>query len=182
MYITSVGLQRGFPSLLNKLSYYYTHLGTQTSHLLRLHPPLQACGTRHVWAPDLVIAACKTRLSLFGWGHRACHRAERAAKISPEKWGLQAGGSRFIMLGFLHYMLSYSPLFSSIRSSSSRGFHTSCDIASSALQNALLVLPPPIFSPLMAQISEHMHAIICSSFSLAPSPSLSFFPFWLISP
>lgn len=58
-----------------------------------------------------------------------------AAKTPPEEQSLQAGEPRFTMLGFLHFMLSYSPL--------SPSFHS---LASKRASKGRVTLPHPLFA------------------------------------
>lgn len=58
-----------------------------------------------------------------------------AAKTPPEEQSLQAGEPRITMLGFLHFMLSYSPL--------SPSFHS---LASQRASKGRVTLPHPLFA------------------------------------
>lgn len=127
---------------------------TLTSCLLVSNETLIKAGSYHLFMQNTLTLWLLTTGQLQG---------RTAAKISPEERSLQAGESQFTMLGFLHFMLSYSALSPSFHSSPSvwlQQIMWHCLIL--CLQNALLFYLHPVLLCVCVFFLQISKCLLCT--------------------
>lgn len=103
---------------------------------LKTHPKLTSPDTLIKAGPGHLLMQNTLVLQQLSAGQTL---SRAAAKTPPEEQSLQAGEPHITMLGFLHFMLSYSPL--------SPSFH---NLASKRPPKGRVTLPHPLFSKCVA--------------------------------